>query len=116
MGGVVAQVLVVEDDRLIAFVLEDALLEAGHGVVLAENADLALNIMENNHFDVLFTDIDMPGSIDGIELANIVRTANPQRKIIIASGKRRPSEQELPKNSIFLPKPYLASEVLKLIE
>jgi len=112
----VAQVLVVEDDCLIAFVLEDALSEAGHGVVLAANADLALNIMKDSQFDVLFTDIDMPGSMDGIELAKIVRTTNPQRKIIIASGKRRPSGQELPENSIFLAKPYLASEVLKLIE
>jgi CheY-like chemotaxis protein len=109
----VAKVLVVEDDPFIIMWVEDALCEAGHNVLTARNADTAVEILERDtSIQLVFTDIDMPGSMDGLKLASAVRDRWPPVHIIIASGKHRPKRDEMPLNAVFLPKPYLPKDIL----
>jgi DNA-binding NtrC family response regulator len=61
---------------------------------------------------LVITDIDMPGSIDGLKLAAAVRDRWPPVQIIIASGKHRPLAAEMPSEAVFLPKPYLSNDIL----
>lgn len=92
--------------------VEDALRDAGHSVSVALNADSAIRMLENDAgIKILFTDIDMPGSMDGLKLASAVRDRWPPMHIIIASGKHRPYSHEMPAQAIFVPKPYLPKDI-----
>jgi DNA-binding NtrC family response regulator len=98
-------VLVVEDEPLIQQAVKDELEEAGYGVLLAGNADAAIKILEGRQdIHLVFTDIDMPGSMDGLKLAACVRDRWPPVHIIITTGKGRPPT--IPANALFIPKPY----------
>jgi DNA-binding NtrC family response regulator len=109
-GGVwkVATVLVVEDEfHFLQIELEDA----GYDVVLADNADVAIAILEaRTDIHLVFTDIDMPGSMDGLKLAACVRDRWPPIHIIITTGNARP--REIPANALFIPKPYIGRTVI----
>ena len=61
---------------------------------------------------VVFTDIQMPGSMDGLKLARFVRNRWPPIKIVATSGRVMVSEDDLPDGSVFLPKPYRGAEVV----
>ncbi|QUS40675.1 response regulator [Tardiphaga alba] len=107
------KVLVVEDEFLIMMWVEDALRDAGYSVVTASNADEAIDILEGDtEVRIVFTDIDMPGSMDGLRLAAVVRDRWPPVYIIVASGKHRPVAGEMPSEAVFLPKPYLSVDIL----
>jgi CheY-like chemotaxis protein len=101
-------VLVVEDERLIRMVVADALAEAGIVVVEAQNANEALRVLGDKAIDVhvLFTDIHMPGHIDGLALAHHVREHWPWIGLLIASGLASPTASEMPHGCRFMPKPY----------
>ena len=100
-------VLVVEDDPLIRIGAVLLVEEAGYAAVEASNADEAINILEvRSDIHLVFTDVDMPGSMDGVRLARYVRLRWPPVKIIVASGKSIIQESELPIGSRFFPKPY----------
>ena len=104
-------VLVVEDEAFLLFAIADELREAGFGVLEASNADQAIQILESRQdIAILFTDIDMPGSMDGLKLAAAVRDRWPPVHIIITSGKIRPLE--IPVNALFIPKPYVGENVV----
>lgn len=108
-------VLVVEDEFLIReFVCMD-LAEAGYDVIQAENADEALRKLVTHDVRLLITDIDMPGSKNGLELAAEVRDRWPPIKIIVASGKHTPKANEMPDGTVFLPKPYISRHVFDAI-
>jgi CheY-like chemotaxis protein len=109
-------VLIVEDEPFIREFVYDELENSGYGVLAAGNADSALHILETEpNIHMLFTDIDMPGSMDGLRLAAIVRNRWPPVKIVIASGKHRPHRHEMPPDSTFLPKPYLPTDIVGLL-
>ena len=109
-------VLVVEDEPLIAWTVEDELTDAGYNVVVAHTADEAMKVLEaRSDITTLFTDIDMPGTLNGLKLAAFVSRRWPPIKIIITTGKSRPDPTEMPKGSRFLPKPYLMSQVRQAI-
>ena len=101
-------VLVVEDEWLIRVTLCEVLAKAGFEVVEAERADLALEALEQRApaVDLLFTDVTMPGSMDGLELARRVSVSQPDIAIVVASGNFIPSRSELPPGCLFLSKPY----------
>jgi two-component system, response regulator PdtaR len=106
-----ATVLVVEDEILIRDVIADDLKEAGFSVVLVSNADEAIAVLEaRQDIHLVFTDIDMPGSMDGLKLAAAVRDRWPPVHIIITTGKPRPAE--IPANAMFIPKPYLGKTIV----
>ncbi|MFP3546572.1 response regulator [Rhizobium sp. SIMBA_035] len=108
-------VLVVEDEDLIRFAIADELEEQGFVVFLANGADEAIASIENHpEIAVVFTDIDMPGSMDGIRLAAFVRNRWPPIKIIVTSGRVDPRgllADDIP----FLAKPYDHAKVVGTI-
>ena len=106
-------VLVVEDEVLIRMSIADSLEEAGFTVYEAANADQAIKLLEvHQDIRVLFTDIDMPGTMDGLRLAEAVRNRWPPVKIIITSGHVKIRQEELPVDGHFFAKPYDAALVV----
>ncbi|RYE30345.1 MAG: response regulator [Hyphomicrobiales bacterium] len=100
-------VLVVEDEPLVRMDAVDIVEEAGFVAVEAANADEAIRILETNpDIRIIFTDIDMPGSMDGIKLAYAVRDRWPPVVIMIVSGHHKPLATEMPENALFFAKPY----------
>ena len=102
-----AAVLVVEDDPLIRMSALDLVKTAGFEGVAAESADEAISILEARaDIRLAFTDVDMPGTIDGVKLARYIRDRWPPIHLIVASGKSILEESELPAGSRFFSKPY----------
>ncbi len=109
-------VLIVEDEPLIRFNTLDALEDVGHEVLEAGNADEALVLFRmRTDIDIVFTDVDMAGSMDGIQLARRVRAMRPSVGIIITSGVVHLDPMLLPANTVFLPKPYQHDRLLSSI-
>jgi CheY-like chemotaxis protein len=105
-------VLIVEDEFLLRMNAADMIGAAGFEVVEAGNADQAIEILESRRdISVIFTDIQMPGSMDGLKLARAVRGRWPPIKIIATSGRDNVAETDLPEGGRFLPKPYSRVEV-----
>ena len=106
-------VLIVEDDVLIRVLLADELRDAGLRVIEAANADEALSIFEAGaQVDLLFTDVQMPGSIDGVELARRIKTIHPALPIILTSGNAGASAARL---GSFIPKPYDVDRAVAIV-
>ena len=100
-------VLIVEDETLIRWGAVKMAEDAGFEVLEAADADEAIEILESrNDIRVVFTDIHMPGSMDGLKLAHAVRDRWPPIKIIVTSGREIPTEHDIPEGGRFLPKPY----------
>lgn len=114
------KVLIVEDETLVRILGAEALFDAGFEVLEADTADEAIKLLElETDVQVLFTDIRMPGSMDGLELARIVHERWPTIKLLLTSGDTWPSREAIPDDGRFLPKPYklaaLPDEILKLL-
>jgi CheY-like chemotaxis protein len=100
-------VLIVEDDLLIRLHAADIIEAAGFDVMEASNADEAIARLElRPDIAVLFTDIQMPGSMDGLKLAAAVKGRWPPIKIVATSGLVNVQPDDLPEGGRFLPKPY----------
>jgi CheY-like chemotaxis protein len=107
-------VLVVEDEPLVLMMAIDIIGEAGFETLSASNADEAITILEGrDDIRIIFTDINMPGSMNGVLLAHAVRGRWPPIEIIVTSAKLL--ETELPDRGRFLPKPYAPGELSKMI-
>jgi two-component system, response regulator PdtaR len=112
MGQAKPLILVVEDDELLRLHAADLLEEHGFGVVEAENADAALKLLETrDDVRLLFTDIQMPGSCDGMDLARKVHARWPRILLIITSGQIKPAQAEIPDHGRFVSKPYRAKRL-----
>ncbi|KAA3509942.1 response regulator [Agrobacterium rosae] len=106
-------VLVVEDDPLLRMMAVDLVEDAGFDAVEACGADEAMEILDSRpDIDVLFTDIDMPGSMNGVGLANWAYRAHTPLGIVLTSGHQNPSEDVLPERSVFFRKPYDFTKVV----
>jgi CheY-like chemotaxis protein len=100
-------VLVVEDEPLVRMDVSDQLQDLGFKVIEAANADEAVEMLAaNTDIRVVFTDVDMPGSMDGLKLAAAVRKRWPPIRIIVTSGRRKVLLEDIPADSLFFPKPY----------
>jgi CheY-like chemotaxis protein len=109
-------VLIVEDEFLLRMDAVDMVRNAGFEAVEASNADEAIAILEANlNIHVVFTDIQMPGSMDGLKLARFVKDRWPPIKIVATSGRLRISRDDLPEGGRFLPKPYTPHEVISTL-
>ncbi|MGN7999461.1 response regulator [Sphingomonas sp. 22176] len=108
-------VLVVEDETFVRMIAADALAESGFQVLEAPDAMEALALLERHEVAVVFTDINMPGEIDGLQLADIVAVRFPRVRVIITSGKQWLEPEQLPDDSLFLPKPYRPKQLAKLV-
>ena len=109
-------VLVVEDEELVRTNAIEMIKEAGFNVLEAANADEAITLLETRlDISVVFTDVDMPGSMNGIRLARAVRDRWPPIKIIATSGHYIFHEGDLPSGGRFLPKPYTFPQISKAL-
>jgi len=108
-----AVVLVVEDEMLLRMRTVDMVEDAGFTSIEAVDADEAVAILESrSDIALLFTDIQMPGSMDGLKLAHAVHERWPPIKIILVSGQLRLASIDIPADSRFFGKPLEASEMI----
>ncbi|MCF1467277.1 response regulator [Agrobacterium vitis] len=100
-------ILVVEDSPMIRMGAIDLVLSAGYEALEAGDADEAILILESrDDIDLVFTDVQMPGTMDGIKLSHYIRDRWPPVKLIVASGAAILEESMLPGGSRFFSKPY----------
>lgn len=109
-------VLIVEDEPLIQMLAMEIVERAGHATLVASNASEALEILEQTpDIDVVFTDVKMPGVMDGLQLAWEVRNRWPHVRIVVASGYVPNTTIDLPEGVPFLAKPYHPVTLEKMI-
>ncbi|MGV1872633.1 response regulator [Agrobacterium rosae] len=109
--------MVVEDEAIVRMGIVDELEDAGFEVFEAANSVIAIDILvANPRIEVMFTDIDMPGGVDGLRLAASVRDRWPPITIIVTSGHREVSAESLPVRARFMPKPYNPIAVVRSIK
>lgn len=102
-----AVVLVVEDSAIIRMGAVELVLAAGYEALEACDADEAIRILESrSDIDLVFTDVQMPGTMDGIKLSHYIRDRWPPVKLLVASGNAILEESSLPGGSRFFAKPY----------
>lgn len=112
-----ARVLVVEDEPLLRMFNADMLIDAGFDVLEASDASEALHLLETtNDIRVVFTDVEMPGAIDGFALARRIGAQWPQISVLVTSGRRYPEEVFTAATRCFVPKPFRAAQVVELID
>ena len=110
-------ILVVEDEALIRSCAADILEQHGDEVVEAATAADALEMLEARpEVRVLFTDINMPGKLDGMDLARLVHEHWPNIRLVITSGGREPTKAEIPDDGRFIAKPYRPKQVTDEID
>ena len=108
-----AIVLVVEDNPVLLLNSVALIEDAGFEVLEACNADEAITILERRtDIAIVFTDIEMPGSMDGLRLAQAVRDRWPPVHLVIASGRHTPEPEEMPAGSRFFSKPFNGGELV----
>jgi two-component system, response regulator PdtaR len=109
-----AVILVVEDNPVIRICSLDLLRSAGFVALEASDADEAIRILEaRSDIRLVFTDIGMPGTMDGIKLAHYIRDRWPPVKLIVASGSAIVSQSHLPAGAKLIAKPYADSSIVE---
>ena len=110
-------VLVVEDDFLNRLHAVNLVEDAGYIAVEASDADEAITILEaRKDIRIVFTDIDMPGSMDGLKLAHTIRERWPPIELILTSGHFDIRNDEIPERGRFFPKPYRDQEIISALQ
>jgi DNA-binding NtrC family response regulator len=110
-------ILVVDDDALVRVHSNLALEDAGYEVVEASNAaDALAKLEERPDIAALFTDVRMPGDLNGIDLANAVHAQRPDIAILVTSGADNGTTAALPKAARFVQKPYTGAQLSKLLQ
>ena len=110
------KVLVVEDEPIIRLGMVSSIEDAGYAVIEASNADEAVSLLaQDDEVNVVVTDVDMPGSMDGIRLAHYVRRRWPPIQMLVISGKVGVGAGELPFGVRFMSKPYQEPHLLDVI-
>ena len=111
------EVLVVEDQFATRMEAADAITDMGLCVREAGDADEAMQAMDDHpDIGVLFTDIEMPGQMSGLDLAEQVHQDRPDVELIVTSGGQRVKDSELPDNGTFLSKPYHSSRLIAVVK
>ena len=112
-----ARVLIVEDEPLLRMFNADMLIDAGFEVLEAADATEALQLLEtNSDIRVVFTDVEMPGAIDGFALAQRIGAQWPDIGVLVTSGRRYPDEVFTATSRCFVPKPFRVAQVVELID
>lgn len=110
-------VVVAEDDFLLRMLATDILTDQGYAVLEAESAEVALMMLEStSNVRLLFTDVQMPGALDGMELARRVCERWPLVPVLVTSGQRRIRPGDLPDSARFLAKPYRQEDLVAVID
>ncbi|KLK90542.1 hypothetical protein AA309_25135 [Microvirga vignae] len=110
-------ILVVEDEPLVRIFIADFLEEAGFTVFEAVNADEAIALLEARpDVQAVITDIDMPGSMNGLALTKVIHQRWPRLGIVVTSSRKWPGADELPEGVIFVAKLYLFEAVMQMLQ
>jgi two-component system, response regulator PdtaR len=110
------RVLVVDDEVFVRLLVADVLDEAGFEVVEAADARTALKRLElADDVQVLFTDINMPPGMNGLDLAEQVHQRWPEVGIVVSSGYERPSHEQIADSGIFVPKPFRPDDIVRAV-
>jgi CheY-like chemotaxis protein len=110
------EVLVVEDESLVRIVAADAIADSGIMAWEAGDAAEALQVLdEHPQIGLIVTDVNMPGEMDGLGLAEKVSCDRPDVAVIVTSGKHRVADEDLPDHGTFLPKPYRTERLVQLV-
>lgn len=104
-------VLVVDDEPLIRLAMAAAAEDAGYHVIEAGSVLDAVALLSRNPIDALITDVDMPGGLSGLDLADLV-SAVSNASIVIVSGRSLPPSYQMPRGASFFPKPYNCDQIL----
>jgi len=109
-------VLVVEDEPLLRMMALEMVEDGGFDAVEARDADEAIAILEaRTDITIVFTDVDMPGSMNGLKLAAAIRDRWPPIEIVITSGHFRLDDSVIPARTVFFPKPYNHEQVVSTL-
>lgn len=107
-------ILVVEDEPIIRMGAMALIADAGFEALEAANADEAIRILEaRSDIKLVFTDIEMPGSMDGIKLAHFIRHRWPPINLLVASGRTILEESEFPQGVPLFSKPYASQRIVE---
>ncbi len=110
------QVLIVEDEPLVRMVARATLEDAGFELMEAATADEALRILAGTHeFAVVVSDIEMPGEMNGLELAWAIRTQWPKIAVVLTSGRQLPRPVDMPVKVRFVAKPYHPAHLVQIV-
>lgn len=110
------EVLVVEDEALIRIEAADALADYGIMAWEAGDAEEALVALEQHpRIGLIFTDVNMPGEMNGLDLAHEVSKVRPDVRLIVTSGAQTISSEELPERGTFLAKPYATEYLIGIV-
>jgi CheY-like chemotaxis protein len=110
-------ILIVEDEPLIRMIAVDLLVEHGMVVFEAGCVEEALTMLRaDDRIDLLFTDINMPGDLNGLDLAAIAHRQKPSMKLIITSGGQYLAPDQIPDHGTFIAKPYTPRALTQAID
>jgi CheY-like chemotaxis protein len=109
-------ILVVEDEPLVRELMVEALSERGLKIIEASTGDEALQVfLAHPEIAVVFTDITLPGKLNGCDLAREIHARRPDVSVMLTSGRALPLNYKIPEGGIFIPKPYSQGAVVRLI-
>ena len=109
------RMLMVEDQGPLRELISEALRDMGLQIDTADDGPTAVRMMREQPYDVVFSDINMPNGMSGIELSEHVAELQPQARMFLASGFARAQLPPLPESAVFLPKPYRLRQLIDLI-
>jgi CheY-like chemotaxis protein len=115
-GNHVRTILVVEDEELIRMFLTEYLQDCGYHVLEAENVARAKIVLTDQHVDVVFSDVNMPGNETGFDLEKWVRRHYPDTRVLLTSGYPHGPDSTMTLLEPLLPKPYTCSAALRRIQ
>jgi DNA-binding NtrC family response regulator len=111
-----SSILIVEDEVLSSEYLEFVLKDAGYEAIPASDAEEAIIVLEHrDDIHLVVTDINLPGALNGLQLAALVRDRWPSINIIVVTGYIAPTSKEIPSGSLFIPKPYTAQKMIDAV-
>ena len=110
------KVLFVEDEPDTRLLVSAGLQMNGFDVRLAEDGDVALRALQEESFDIVVTDVSMPGGVTGIQVAEAAMHLQPWARVLIVSGHARGQLPELPRNTRYLAKPYRTTELTAMLQ
>ncbi|HEY3777369.1 MAG TPA: response regulator [Rhizomicrobium sp.] len=109
-------VLVVEDEFLIRMNTVEMVEEAGYAALEAANADEAIGVLDRrDDIAIVFTDINMPGSMNGLELAEAIADSWPHIRVVLTSGRFILRDEDLPDNDRFILKPFDTGQIANVL-
>ena len=110
------RVLIVEDEFLIRVTLAEMFIDEGFEALEAADGDEALVLLEANPVDLVLTDVNMPGALDGWSLADAARARHPNLPIVFISGGAQPPPGRPPSpHDAFVNKPYIPSDLVAMV-